>query len=271
MIRAAVFVAIALTLAGCGSSGDDVESGASNPKSAYVQLEDQLVKGDSTACDAMTSDYQNKLAASVQLFASDCPTVVKEVGEGLREDPDLRTKSIDKVTVKGAKATLIAHSTYDGTDVRTKVYLRRRSASGPWLVTGDQQLDDVAPSAPLTAYRNYTRAFSEGDGTKACALATARGQDLIAQTLPESHSGGSCEGAVPFLAVAASKVPQADVVGGEMEGISATLYTLQSNGSGGWSFREVVMRRQAERWLFDRSLDLGTAAAPKTTPGGPVT
>lgn len=265
MIRAAVLVLFALTLVGCGSS-----ESLPDPKSAYLELESQLAKGDSVACDSMTSDFKNKLAASVQLFASDCPAVVKEVGEGLREDPDLRTKSIDTVKVKGDNATLIAHSTYDGADVRTKVSLKRRSASGPWLVAGDQQLDDVAPSAPLTAYRNYTRAFSEGDGTKVCALSTSRGQDLIAQTLPESHSGGSCEGAVPFLAVAASKVPQADVVGGEMNGNTAMLYTLQSIGSGGWSFREVTMRRASGEWLFDRSLDLGLAPARKA-PGGPVT
>jgi hypothetical protein len=265
VIRAAVLVLFALTLVGCGSSEDSPD-----PKSAYVELEGQLAKGDPAACDSMTSDFKNKLAASVQLFASDCPAVVKEVGEGLREDPDLRTKSIDKVTVKGDNATLIAHSTYRGADVRAKVYLKRRSADEPWMVARDQQLDDVAPSAPLTAYRSYTRAFSEGDGTKACALATIRGQDLIAQTLPKSHSGGSCAGAVPFLAVAASKLPHADVVGGELNGNTAMLYTLQSNGSGGWVFREVTMRRVGDAWLYDRSLDLGLAP-PRTTPGGPVT
>lgn len=265
MVRAAVLVLFAVSLVGCGES-----ESSPDPKSAYLKLEGQLAKGDAVACKSMTSDFKNKLAASVQLFGSDCPAVVKEVGEGLREDPDLRTKSIDKVTVRGDNATLIAHSTYAGADVRTKVNLKRRSADGPWMVARDQQLDDVAPSAPLTAYRNYTRAFSEGDGSKACALATSRGQDLIAQTLPESHSGGSCEGAVPFLAVAASKLPQPDVVGGEINGNTATLYTLQSNGSGGWAFREVTMRRQGGAWLFDRSLDLGMAPARKA-PGGPVT
>lgn len=259
-----------MTLAGCGSSVDDADSGSNSPKSAYLELERQLTKGDSVACDSMTSEFKNKLAASVQLFASDCPAVVKEVGEGLREDTDLRTKSIDKVRVNGNKATLIAHSTYGGADVRTKVSLRRRSADGPWLIASDQQLDDVAPSAPLTAYREYTDAFSEGDGEKACALSTSRGQGLIAKTLPESHSGGSCEGAVPFLAVAASKLPQADVVGGDTNGNSATLYTLQSNGTGGWSFREVEMKREGGSWRFDRSLDLGLAPARKTQ-GGPVT
>lgn len=264
MIRAAVLAFFALSLVGCGSS-----EGPADPKSAYLELEAQLTKGDPVACESMTSDYKNKLAASVQLFASDCPAVVKEVGEGLREDPDLRTKSIDKVTVKGDNASLIAHSTYLGADVRTKVDLKRRSADGHWMVARDQQLDDVAPSAPLAAYRNYTRAFSKGDGAKACALTTTRGQDLVAQTLPESHSGGSCEGAVPFLAVAASKLPQADVVGGEMNGNTAMLYTLQSNGSGGWAFREVTMRRNGDDWLFDRSLDLGMASAHKM-PGGPI-
>lgn len=264
MIRAVVLLLFAVSLVGCGAS-----ESASDPKSAYLKLEGQLAKGDPVACNSMTSDYKNKLAAAVQLFASDCPAVVKEVGEGLREDSDLRTKSIDKVTVKGDNATLIAHSTYDGADVRTRVNLKRRSASGPWMVARDQQLDDVAPSAPLTAYRSYTRAFSEGDGGKACALTTSRGQALIAQTLPESHSGGSCEGAVPFLAVAASKLPRPDVIGGEMNGNTAMLYALQSSGSGGWAFREVTMRRHGEKWLFERSLDLGLAPAGSSQ-GGPV-
>ncbi|MBI2692038.1 MAG: hypothetical protein HYX29_08870 [Solirubrobacterales bacterium] len=217
----------------------------------------------------MSSDFKNKLAASVQLFGSDCPAVVKEVGEGFRADPDLRTKSIDKVKVKGNNATLIAHSTYLGADVRTKVSLERRAADEAWMLAGDQQLDDVAPSAPLTAYRDYSSALSDGDGTRVCALSTAAGKALIGKMLPESHSGGTCEGAVPFLAVAASKLPRTDIVGGEAKGETATLYGLQSDGSGGWVFREFVMKREGGKWLFDRSLDLGVAPARKM-PGGPV-
>lgn len=265
MVRAAVLLLFALSLVGCGSS-----ESAPDPKSAYLELEGQLAKGDPAACDSMTSDYKNKLAASVQLFASDCPEVVKKVGEGLRSDPDLRTKSIDKVKVRGDDATLVAHSTYLGADVRTKVEFKRRSTSGPWMVAGDRQLDDVAPSAPLTAYRNYTRAFGAGDGTKACALTTSRGQALIGRALPESHSGGSCAGAIPFLAVATSKLPPPDVLGGETSGNTTALYALQSNGRGGWSFRRVTMRREGGKWLFDRSLDLGTAPARRTA-AGPVT
>jgi hypothetical protein len=195
--------------------------------------------------------------------------VVKEVGEGLRADPDLRTKSIEIVEVKGNNATLIAHSTYQGTDVRTKVNLRRRAADGAWMVSGDQQLDDLAPSAPLTAYRGYSKALSEGDGSRVCAMSTAAGKELIGKTLPKSHSGGTCEGAVPFLAVAASKLPRADIVGGETEGETATLYALQSNGGGGWVFREIIVKREGGKWLFDRSQDLGVAPARKA-PGGPV-
>lgn len=217
----------------------------------------------------MTSDFKNKLAASVQLFASDCPAVVKEVGEGLRADPDLRTKSIDKVKVNGNNATLIAHSTYLGADVRTGVDLKRRAADEPWMVAGDQQLDDVAPSEPLTAYREYSSALSEGDGTRVCALSTKAAQELIGKTLPESHSGGTCEGAVPFLAVAVGKLPRADIVGGETKGQTATLYALQSNGIGGWVFREIAIKREGGKWLFDRAADLGVAPARKT-PGGPV-
>jgi hypothetical protein len=256
---------VALSIAGCGSAGR--EAGVA-PDVAYRQLEGQLVKGDPAACDSMTAEFRNKLAASVQLFSADCPAVVKEVGKGFREDPELRTKSIDKVRVSKGAATLIAHSTYRGVDVRTKVEMKR-DPGGEWVVDRDHELDDVAPSAPLTAYREYSRAFNEGDGPKACRLSTARGQQLIAQSIPNSHGGGKCAGAVPFLAVAASKLPAADVVGGEQNGDTGTLYTLQSNGAGAWVFREVVLKLVAGAWRFDHSTDLGVAPPPRA-PGGPV-
>lgn len=266
MIRSLLALVCAVAIAGCGSS--DVSRPA-GPKSVYLSLEKQLVKGDAVACESMTTEYKNKLAASVQLFSADCPAVVKEVGKGLREDPELRTRSIDDIEVRGNNATLIAHSTYRGADVRTKVSFRR-SPGGAWLVDRDHELDDVAPSAPLTAYREYATAFSKGDGPEACALSTTRGKSLIAKALPQSHGDGSCEGAVPFLAVTASKLPEADVVGGEQKGDTATLFTLQSNGSGSWAFREVVMKREDGKWLFDHSRDLGIAPAQKA-PSGPVT
>lgn len=266
MLRLGLILVCALAIAGCGSA-DEGEAGS--PSAAYLTLEKKLVKGDATACQAMTSEFKNKLAASVQLFSADCPAVVKAVGKGLREDPDLRTRSIDQVKARGSSATLVAHSTYRGADVRTRVTLQK-NAAGDWIVDKDHQLDDVAPSAPLTAYRAYTRAFSQGDGPKACGLSTVRGQKLIAAALPENHGGGTCEGAVPFLAVAASKLPEADVVGGEQQDDSGTLYTLQSNGSGSWVFREVVMKREAGKWFFDHSADLGIAPPPRA-PSSPVT
>ncbi|MGH2960490.1 MAG: hypothetical protein ACRDKE_12850, partial [Solirubrobacterales bacterium] len=145
-----------LALAGCGSpsSGDD----EADVKLAYKNLEQRLLKGDKAACAMMTGDYKNKLAASVQLFAAECPEVVKEVGKALRGDKELQTKSIDHVRVNGNRATTIAHSTYRGNDVRTKVNLKR-DEDGNWIISGDRQLDEVAPSAPLTAYRDYERAF----------------------------------------------------------------------------------------------------------------
>jgi hypothetical protein len=217
----------------------------------------------------MTNNYKNKLAASVQLFSAQCPAVVKEVGKGLRADPELRTKSIDQVKVKGNTATLIAHSTYRGADVRTRVNLERLPG-GEWKIDRDHELDEVAPSAPLTAFRAYTSAFSKGNGSKACALSTKDGQDLITKVLPQNHGGGTCAGAVPYLAVEASKLQEPDVVGGEQKGDTATLYTLQPSGEGSWVFREVVMKRQGGKWLFDHSVDLGVAPPPRA-PSSPVT
>lgn len=266
MVRWILILACALTVAGCGSA-DEGDSGS--PKDAYLGIEKQLVKGDASACESMATGYKNKLAASVQLFTADCSAVVKAVGKGLRDDPDLRTTSIDQVKVNGLTATLVAHSTYEGADVRSKVTMQKNSA-GAWIIDGDQQLDDVAPSAPLSAYRDYSKAFRQGDGTRVCALSTERGKTLLSKGLPESHGGGSCAGAVPFLAVAASKLPQADVIGGGASGDSATLLTLQAAGAASWAFREVVMKRENGKWLFDHAVDIGIAPAPRA-PSSPVT
>lgn len=269
MARLAYLLAVAgvLALSGCGSA-DSGSGAATDVKDAYSNLEQQLTKGDAAACEKMTADYRNKLAASVQLFSAECPEVVQEVGKGLRADRDLRTRSIDGVTVKGKNATLIAHSKYGGKEVRTKVFLARDS-DGTWLIDRDHELDDVAPSAPLTAYRAYAAAFSKGDGKKACELSTERGQALIIQTLPKSHGGGTCVGAVPYLSAAARRLPPADVVGGDEQLSESDLYTLQTDGNGTWIFRVVVMKQENGKWLFDHSTDLGVSPT-RSVKAGPV-
>jgi hypothetical protein len=269
MVRTASVLAVscALALAGCGSSASEANDPAS-VKSTYESIEQLLVKGDGAACDKLTSDYRNKLAASVQMFQADCPGVVKEVGRGLKEDPDLRTTRITDVKVAGDTASLVAHSKYNGRDVRTKVFFKR-ATSGGWLLTRDQELDEVAPSAPLAAYRAYAKAFNEGDGAAVCALSTEGGQDLIIQSVPRSHGGGTCKGAVPYLAAAIRGFPDADVVGGDQQPSEATIYTLQSSGSGSWIYRIVVMKKEDGKWHFDYSKDLGVAP-PKSLKGGPV-
>ncbi|MBJ7355397.1 MAG: hypothetical protein JHC98_11290 [Thermoleophilaceae bacterium] len=266
-LTSALAIVLALLFAGCGSSGSE-SGGAEGVKSAYENLERQLINGDAVACENMTGDYKNKLAASVQMFEADCPGVVKEVQRGFREEPELRTTKLAGATVNGNRATLIAHSKYRGRDVRTRVYFVR-GEDGSWLLDRDEELDEVAPSAPLAAYRAYTAAFSKGDGAAACALSTARGQELITRSVPRSHGGGDCAGAVPFLAPAARALPKADVVGGDEQPAEASLYTLQSNGSGTWVFRVVVMKNEGGKWLFDFSRDLGTAP-PRSIERGPV-
>lgn len=257
----------ALLLAGCGS--DAPESQGSGPKLAYQDLEKELLRGDPAACRRMTSDYGNKLAASVQLFAADCPEVVRQIKKGLASDPDLRTTMIDQVRVEGARATLVAHSIYEGKDVRNRVSLIL-SADGMWKIDKDVQLDDVAPTAPLAAYREYSTALRRGDGTRACALSTERGRSQTAQAFLQRKGGRSCASAVPFLAESAKKLPRPDVVGGEEQLDQAGLYALQSDGDGGWSFRIVVMQREAGKWLFDHSRDAGRASSA-ARPSSPVT
>lgn len=265
MARLAVLlgIACALAIAGCGS-----DSGPDGVQSAYENLEKQLIAGDADACNGMSGDYQNKLAASVQMFEADCPGVVKEVSRGFKDDPDLKTIRIEDVTVKGETATLVAVSKYNGKDVRTRAAFKRND-DGKWILDTDHELDEVGPSAPLSAYRAYTNAFNKGDGKAACALSTTRGQDLIIQSVPESHGGGTCAGAVPYIAKSTRQLPNADVVGGEDQGGETSLYTLQSNGNGSWIFRIVVMKNENGKWLFDYSRDLGTAPR-KSLEGGPV-
>jgi hypothetical protein len=256
----------ALAITGCGETSDESEAG---PKSAYLNLEKKLVAGDSSACSMMSSDYKNKLAASVQLFAADCPEVVKDVQKGFKEDPDLRTKSIDQVRVKGDTATFIARSTYDGQDVRTKVYLKR-GPEDAWILDKDAILDAAGPPGPLIAFREYSYALRKADGERVCALSTARGKELMARVVPESHGSGQCEGAVPFVAVAASKQPRPEVIGGDEESETAQLYALQSDGDGIWAFQVIGMEREDGQWLFDYSRELGRAPAPRA-PSSPVT
>jgi hypothetical protein len=234
-----------------------------------MKLEKSVIKGDAAACDQMTGGYKNKLAASTGLFDGECPAVIKAVGKRLRAEPEFQTKSIDQVKVNGNKATIITHSTYRGRDARTRVSMRR-SPGGDWIVDGDRELDALAPNASLNAYRVYTKAFLDGNGAKACTLSTRRGQSLIAQSVPSSHGGGSCKGAVPFLAAAEHSSPRAEVVGGEQGNHTGTIYTLQTDGSGEWTSRDVVMRLVKGKWLFDYSRTLGTAPAKKA-PSSAVT
>jgi hypothetical protein len=255
-----------LVVSGCGSSDEPSGSG---PDTAYKNIEKAIVKGDVDACDKLTGVYKNKLAASTQLCESDCPAVVKAVGKRLRDDPSFQTKSIDQIKIKGDKATIVTHSTYKGRDVRTQVSMRR-SAGGEWIISGDRELDEIAPAGPLAAYHRYMKEFRVGHGTEACALATKRGQRLMANTVPQSHGGGSCAGAVPFLAAATEGSPPAEVIGGTEKGDTATIYTLQSNNNGSWVSRDALMQRVDGKWLFDYAQDLGTAPA-KRTQGGAVT
>lgn len=263
MTRSALALVCAMAfLTGCGSSEAD-------PQSAYLNLEKKLIAGDPAACELMSSDYQNKLAASAEKFSADCPEVVKKVQAGFREDPDLKTKSIGKVNVRGDKATLIASSTYDGKDVRTEAFLKRK-ADGNWILDKDRILDPAAPEAPVAAFLDYTKALRTANGERVCALSTARGKELLTNVLPESHGNGACEGAVPFLAVAASKQPEPDVIGGDVKGDDAALYVLQSDGNGVWVLRVVGLAREDGKWLFDQSRDIGRAPAPRA-PSSPVT
>jgi hypothetical protein len=194
---------------------------------------------------------------------------VRKVARGFRDDPELRTKSIDHVRVTGNSATLIAHSTYEGADVRTKATFTKRPG-GAWMLSKDQILDAAAPKAPLVAYESYAAALAKGSSERACALTTMRGRELLANAIAQPHGGSTCEGAIPFLAVAAGQQPEAEVIDGEEAADSAELYALQSIAHRGWAFRVITMKRENGAWRYESSRNLGIAPSV-VAPHGPVT
>ena len=117
------------------------------------------------------------------------------------------------------------------------------------MIDQDQQLDEVAPSAPLTAYRAYAKAFSSGDG--------ASGLRAFNRTRPLTHHRGAPaesrrrvmrRGCAISGARLLRTLPPADVVGGEAQSPEASLYIAPvRRRADRWIFRIVVMKREGEQ------------------------
>jgi hypothetical protein len=125
MRAAALLVAGALALAGCGGSGDE-----DAVRDALTEYVDAMADGDgATACARMTEPLQEILLNSTPR-ASDCAEAVAQIDRGGANRGDV---SIDGVEVEGDTARA---SVAVGGDAGTRHSLRR--VDGEWRV-------DVSP------------------------------------------------------------------------------------------------------------------------------
>lgn len=137
----------ACLLAGCGSS-DSSDAGPATPVETYKQLSAAWKANDAkAACSLMSTGYQHKLAAVLQIYSADCPQLVTEihkqtVGKGAIKDLSVKAA--------GENGVLVRTRLTDGV-VRTRFQFT--GGEGNWTVQGDHTLDATGPQAPVDDYR----------------------------------------------------------------------------------------------------------------------
>lgn len=119
----------------------------------------------------MSTSYQHKVQAELEIFDSTCSLAVAEIHKQLVGKKAIKDLSVQKSDGPDGVESVLVRASGDDESARKRFDLKEEG--GRWTVVDDRVIDATGPQGPVDAYRTLARAespeilWSEGKGDHA--------------------------------------------------------------------------------------------------------